>query len=375
MDRKLVSVQRITSLSPIEGADKIQKATILGWECVVANKDNFKVGDMIVYCEVDSILPDRPEFEFLRDRKFRIKTIRLKGQVSQGIVFPLSVLPQAAFNILKYREGQDVTDILGVRKYDPQAELEKKETDRLASIDKNRMDRFLKRYKWYRNLILKPTKKPFPAFISKTDEDRVQLIPDACEKWKGVPFEVTEKIDGQSATYFCIPNPRKGLFQKKWIFGVCSRNFQLLKEDNSSYWTIAKRLDLKNRMIKCCGVTKSGIILQGEIIGSKIQGNKYNRNGYEFYLFNAIYYSKGKNQVCPQPQQTYLASEMGLSTVPWLKTDYMLPYTIAECVNFAKGNSMLCSNPVLREGIVVRNYAKGISFKVINPDFLLKNEE
>ena len=138
MERKLASVRRIVSLSPIVGADLIEKATILGWEVVVAKKDNLKVGDLVVYCEVDSILPDKPEFEFLRERKFRIRTIKLKGQVSQGIVFPLSILP--GNSIFPYKEGDDVTEVLGVRKHDPQAEWERKESDILDSLDKNRMD-------------------------------------------------------------------------------------------------------------------------------------------------------------------------------------------------------------------------------------------
>src|SRR5512137_1228115 len=96
MNRKLASIQEITNLNPIDGADKIMVADVLGWKVVIAKADNFKIGDFVVYCEVDSILPERPEFEFLRERKFRIKTIKLRGQVSQGIVFPLSVLPANA---------------------------------------------------------------------------------------------------------------------------------------------------------------------------------------------------------------------------------------------------------------------------------------
>jgi RNA ligase (TIGR02306 family) len=92
MERKLASIQRIISLEPITGADKIEKATVLGWELVV-KKGEFKVGELCIYCEVDSVLPDKKEFEFLRDRKFRIKTIKLKGQVSQGICFPLGIIP------------------------------------------------------------------------------------------------------------------------------------------------------------------------------------------------------------------------------------------------------------------------------------------
>ena len=131
MERKLASIQRIGLLVPITGADKIEKATILGWE-VVVKKGDFKVGDLCIYCEIDSILPAKPEFEFLRERKFRIKTIKLKGQVSQGICFPLNIIHKSF-----HSEGRDVTEILGVKKYDPQAEYERKESLRLASIDKN----------------------------------------------------------------------------------------------------------------------------------------------------------------------------------------------------------------------------------------------
>lgn len=370
MERKLASIQRIVSLEPIPGADAIEKATVLGWELVVAKKDGFKVGDLCVYCEVDSIMPDRPEFEFLRDRKFRIKTIKLKGQVSQGICFPLSILP---YSPMKYSEGQDVTDILGVRKYDPQAEFERKESDRLASIDKNRMTKFLKRYSWFRRLFFKPTRIPFPAFIRKTDEDRIQLFPHACENWKGVAFDVTEKLDGQSATYFCIPNPKRWLFGKKWLFGVCSRNFQLLKPDNSSYWTVAKQYSLKEKMIQWLEPRKIGLIIQGEILGPRIQGNKYNLDGYRFFIFNACFYEKGRSFVFNQADQEVISSALNLKTVPVMSRTYFLPGTIHEAVEAAKGMSTI--HNIHREGIVVRSYVNNISFKIINPDFLLKYSE
>lgn len=369
MNRKLASVQRIISLSPIKDADLIEKATILGWEVVVAKKDNFKVGDMVIYVEVDAILPDRPEFEFLRERKFRIRTIKLKGQVSQGIVFPLSILR----NTDGYKEGSDVTENLGVRKYDPQAEFERRETDRLASIDKNRMTKFLKRYAWYRRLVFKPTKIPFPAFIRKTDEDRIQLFPDYYEKWGHLTFDITEKVDGQSATYFCIPNPRKGILRKKWLFGVCSRNFQLLKPDNSSYWELAKALNIQEKMEWWCNLYQKGLIIQGEATGIGIQGNKYNLNNRELFVFNVYSYSNGKTTVFNQGEQVVFCANLDIKTAEWLNHDIYLLSTIPEMVELAKGSSILNSN-IPREGIVVRNYENNISFKVINPDFLLKYE-
>lgn len=368
MERKLASIQKIVKLEPITGADLIEKATVLGWELVVAKKDNFKVGDFCVYCEIDSILPDKSEFEFLRERKFRIKTIKLKGQVSQGICFPLSILPKG-----KYIEGQDVTVLMDVKKYDPQAEAEQRESDRLASIDRNRMAKFLKRYSWFRRLVFKPTKIQFPAFIKKTDEDRIQLFPNCCEDWKGVKFVATEKIDGQSATYFLIPNPKRGLFGKKWLFGVCSRNFQLLKKDNSSYWSVAKQYDIENILKKHCERTRCGVIIQGEILGSKIQGNKYNISDYQFYVFNVAHHTKQGNIYLNQTAQVSFCEQYGFNTVPILRYDYFLPESIPEAVETAKGKSLIYDIP--REGIVVRNYENKISFKIINPDFLLKYSE
>ena len=367
MERKLASIQRIIALNPIKDADKIEVATVLGWQVVVL-KNQFKVGDLCVYVEIDSILPDKREFEFMRERKFRVKTIKLKGQVSQGICFSLLILPKG-----NYKEDDDVTNLIGVLKYDPQAEFERKETERLVNVHKNRMSKFLARYAWYRKLMFKPTRVPFPSFIKKTDEERIQNIPNYYENWKDFEFDVTEKIDGQSATYFVIPNPKRGLFQSKWLFGVCSRNFQLLKPDKSSYWTIANQYDLKKKMIAYCKQWKTGLVIQGEILGNKIQANKYKINGYDFYLFNAGHYYNGKLDSFNQSYQKSIAWILGIKTVPSLYTRiYLLP-TINCMIEIAKGSSTITDVP--REGIVVRNYQKNISFKVINPDFLLKYQE
>ena len=369
MERKLASIQRISAITPIEGADKIEVATILGWQVVIAKKDNFKVGDWVVYIEIDSILPDKPEFEFMRERKFRVKTIKLRGQVSQGICFPLSILGKGNF-----KEDDDVTELLGIRKYDPQADFERKETERLASIDRNRMDKFLKRYSWYRKLMFRPNRKPFPAFIKKTDEDRIQLFPDYYEKWKHLTFDVTEKLDGQSATYFMIKNPEHGLFRKKWLFGVCSRNFQLLKKDNSSYWTLAEKLKIQDKMKWWCNSNNKGLIIQGEALGPRIQGNKYGLIEYSLYVFNIASYDKGQTVNFNQGEQFEICESLSLFPVTWLYSQFELYPTIREMVEFAKGNSRLNEN-ILREGVVIRNYENNVSFKVINSDFLLKYQE
>ena len=179
--RKLASIQRIISIEPIPDADMIVKATVLGWQLVI-KKDELKQGDLCVYVEIDSILPERDVFEFLRNKQFRIKTVRLRGQVSQGICFPLNILPEG----LLIEEGADMTGSLGIAKYEPPVP---------ACL----------------NGIMKGD---FPSFIPKTDETRVQVLQTLLDEHEGKPCYVSEKLDGSSATYYI----------KYGVFGVCSRN-------------------------------------------------------------------------------------------------------------------------------------------------------
>lgn len=364
MGRKLASIQKIVAIKPIEKADAIEVAQVLGWECVVKKSEGFKVGDLVCYIEIDSIVPDKPEFEFLRDRKFRVRTIKLRGQVSQGLVLPLSILPKG-----NYKEDEDVTEILGIKKYDPQAEAEQKLIDKKMKNTNNKIHKFFSKYPWYRKLFFKPKKSGFPSFIKKTDEDRIQLFPHICENEKDTIFSVTEKIDGQSGTYFLVKKPKKFLFfGGGYEFGVCSRNLHLPKEDNSSYWTIARQYNIKKVLESLIG-DEQFIVLQGEIIGTGIQGNKYKIDGYDFYAFNLIY----PNDKVDSVSASITLGNYGIKFVPILDTEFKLKDTIAEMVNYAKGKSVLVDG--LREGVVIRNYEKNISFKVINPEFLLKNDE
>lgn len=358
MARKLASIQKIINIKPIEKADAIEIAQILGWECVIRKDEGFSIGDLVVYIEVDSIMPDKPEFEFLRDRKFRVKTIKLKGQISQGLVLPLSILPDG-----KYKEGDDVTKLLGVKKYDIQAEVEKG----LISSN-NKMYKFL----WYRKLFLKFKKDKFPKFpifIKKTDEDRIQLFPNICEEEKDTIFVVTEKLDGCSCTFFLLRNPKKWYqFKDKYVFGVCSRNIYLHKEDNSYYWEIARQYNIENALKQIIGDNQF-VVLQGEIIGEGVQGNKYKIKGLDFYVFNLIY---PDGQIYPLVA-TKILERHGIKSVPMLDTQFKLKETISDMVEYTKEKSTIA--PVLREGVVIRNYDKKISFKVVNPDFLLKHKE
>jgi hypothetical protein len=365
--RNLASIQKIVAKRPIEKADRIEVVQVQGWECVVNKSDNYQVGDLVVYIEVDSIVPDRPEFGFLRERKFRVRTIKLRGQVSQGLVLPLSILPKGT----SLKEGHDVTEELKIKKYDPQGEAEEKLLQEKTTRSNNRIIKFLSRFSWYRRLFrfLLPKRSNFPSFIKKTDEERIQNLYHICEKEKDTFFSATEKLDGCSATYFLVKNKKKALgFGQDYIFGVCSRNLYLPKPDNSYYWKIAKMFAIE-QVLKYLIGNEDYIVLQGEIIGEGIQGNKYGVKGLDFYAYNLIYATE---KVSSLPASATLCL-YGIKFVPILYNAFKLAPTIPESVECAKGKSVLAD--IQREGLVVRSYEKNISFKIINPDFLLKYEE
>lgn len=359
--RQLATIRTIASTRPIQGADRIEVAQVDGWECVV-KKGEFEVGQHIVYVEVDSVMPERPEFEFLRDRKFRVRTIKLRGQVSQGLVLPLDILPAG-----NYKLGDDVTELLGVTKYDPQAQQEALLLTKQPKTPTNPVVKFLMRFKWYRRLFMKPKRKGgFPDWIVKTDETRIQNLTTLfdIERKKGTLFSVTEKVDGQSATYFL-----QKISRRKYEFGVCSRNIRLGTPDNSSYWTIARKYDIENVLKKLIGEYQT-IVLQGEICGDGIQGNKYHISGYDLFAFNLIY----PDRKCTTAEIKETLAPFGIKSVPIVEEGKVLPETIAELVEYSNGKSVVRKEQK-REGVVMRNVQNNISFKVINPDFLLAEKD
>lgn len=359
--RQLATIRTVASTRPIQGADRIEVAQVDGWECVV-KKGEFEVGQHIVYVEVDSVMPERPEFEFLRDRKFRVRTIKLRGQVSQGLVLPLDILPAG-----NYKLGDDVTELLGVTKYDPEAQQEALLLAKQPETPANPIAKFLMRFKWYRRLFMKPKRKGgFPDWIVKTDETRIQNLTTLfdIESKKGTQFSVTEKVDGQSATYFL-----QKVSRRKYEFGVCSRNIRLGTPDNSSYWKIARKYDIENVLKKLVGEYQT-IVLQGEICGDGIQGNKYRISGYDLFAFNLIY----PDHKCTTAEIKEVLAPFGIKSVPIVEEGKVLPETIAELVEYSKGKSVVRKEQK-REGVVMRNVQSGISFKVINPDFLLAEKD
>ena len=359
--RKLASIKRVSDVSPIAGADRIEVCQIDGWQ-VVVKKDEVKVGDLVVYFEIDSLLPETEWSEFMRDRKFRVRTIKLRKQVSQGLVLPLSILPEGNYN-----EGDDVTEILGVKKYEPYAEQEKELAEK--AIKNSKYPKFLLRYKWFRKLVLpKKQEKGFPLFISKTDETRVENIPNILKNKDH--WIATEKIDGTSSTYALVRHKRKFTFQKdKFEFIVCSRNLRLWREDDSIYWRNARKYDIENTLKAMIGEKDSFVAIQGESIGQNVQGNKYKRTEPELYVFNVIYPEGRMDSVKAKRK----VERFGLKFVPIFDTEYVLPDTIAELRKYAHGKSQLAN--INREGVVFRSKDGSNSFKCVDPEFLLKYDE
>ena len=376
MERKLAHIEKIETLSPILGADKIEVAQVLGWQCVV-KKGEFKVGDKVIYVEVDSVMPQTPEYEFLRDKKFRVRTIKLKGEISQGLVIPLP-------NSLKDKKiGEDVTEFLGITKYLSPSEKEELDQQEI-NIKKNKFIKFMMKYSWFRKLILsKKSKDGWPYWVSKTDEERVQNLnyQNILERYGDKEVYVTEKIDYQSATFTCNKVRRfKGLLSKlpiyKFQFIVCSRN-KVTNNKNDLYWKVAEKYNIEQILKENPTLT-----IQGEQGSTKVQGNKYCIKEPTMWIFNIIDYVNNYHFNYDEMKEFCLKYDLNLvPLVIWESHKTTIPLwkvgsSVEELVNFSKGKSII--NPKIeREGIVIRCIEDGkkvLSFKVINPEFLLKYE-
>lgn len=360
MARRLATIRRIGSLEPIEGRDRIELAHVDGWS-VIVKKGEYEVGDLTVYCEPDTVLPERPEFEFLRDKKFKIKTMKMAGVISQGICFPMSILP---YGVYKVRD--DVTDLIGAKQnvdtMDIEKEIPKKSDGKTSWLKKKYYNsRFYKK-----KLAEQQEMKKFPSFIKKTDEERVQNIPEILI-WKD-PMFVTEKVDGQSGTFFLKRNHGiKSLF-KPYEYGVCSRNIRIPEPDKSSYWEVSKKYNLERVLASCLG-DHEWVALQGECVGPGIQGNKYGLDSYDVYFFNFITPDgrwSGESTYC-------LCQSHRLNYVPIVDVEYIMPDTVEEVLADAEGESELAE--VEREGVVIRSQDGGISFKAVSRKFLLEHGE
>lgn len=178
----------------------------------------------------------------------------------------------------------------------------------------------------------------------------------------------TEKVDGQSGTFFLVKEPKKLFRRQTYDFGVCSRNLRLWKKDNSSYWDVAERYHIEDVLKELIGDNEF-VAIQGECVGTGVQGNKYHINGHDMFVFNIIY-PKGR---LGSVEAKEIAEQYGLKFVPIISTNYVLPDTIEELRKYVHGYSWLYDT--LREGIVFRSKDGVKSFKCVDPEFLLKYNE
>lgn len=379
--RKLASVQVIKDLKPIPNADRIETASILGWQCVV-KKGDFKVGDKCVYIEIDSLLPeDNPSFDFLKNSKGhieRIRTKKLRGQISQGLAMPMNILNK------DYFVGEDVTDILKIKKWEP--DRYNRPARGKASYDvlrfhgkwaklllyKKPWTKYIKRF------IFSPGKKAWPSYITKTDESRCQSLPDVIAYYAGTKCVVTEKLDGQSITIWFDGNSK---------LHVASRNLEILDRSNY-FWTTVQRLGIEEKLrafsVQFGDGHPTWTCLQGELCGPDIQGNKYGLKQKDIYFYNVLSINPKEGIIYgSEDDLKVLALSTGLKTVPMLDMDYKLSPNVEDIVEMSKGKSVLADT--LREGIVIRPeptiiddqgfggmVGNRVSFKAINPEFLLK---
>lgn len=353
MERKLASVQIIKEIKSIEGADAIELAVVNGWQCV-AKKDEFKENDYCVYFEIDSYLPIEPIFEFLRkssykaiknpdgsimEEGFRLKTMKMIGQISQGLVIPLILVGHKLPNDTQL--GDDVTESLNVTKYDPPVPAQ------LAGLVKGN----------------------FPSFINKTEQERIQNIFDELKETDNdTEWEVSIKLDGTSCTYFTVDpneysvrddNPREQ------YFGHCSRNLET-KDTGTTPWLVAE--SFRDKMMN--GDFRN-FAVQGELMGPGIQKNQEKLKNPEFFCFD-IFNIETQGYVSSEIRD-YICEELGIKQVHVLDRKYKLSEfnTIEDLLEFADGPSMNLDTK--REGLVFKSVDGTKSFKVISNKWLLKN--
>ena len=383
--RQLATVQKILSIESIPGYDRVEYATILGWHCVV-KRGEFKPGDLAIYLEVDSVCPAHPAFEFLAKYKYRVKTQKLCKVLSQGLV--LSMADAQAFQFKKFplHEGDDVTDALGIVKYDPELAAEhggEPQKDRwlLNFLKRFAAFRYFMRYGWFRNLwIERKAKGGWPSDIPKTDEIRIQSVPWLLEKYKGKVFRRSTKMDGQSGTYF-LWSTSTWFGGVKDMLGVCSRTIWKKTKHPCSWWAVADKYDMLSKLKMAEKLTGKHMVFQGEIVGPGVQGNKYARKDYEFYVFNVLFRGNGSCVRATPAETKDICGKVGLPMVPELEP-IVMDHTVDQLVELSKGDSMPVS-PATREGVVYRTeelieeHIEGgyVSFKVLNPLFDLEHDK
>ncbi|KAF3916827.1 hypothetical protein ABW20_dc0109214 [Dactylellina cionopaga] len=378
MSRKLVTVRRVGAIQPILGADRIELATVDGWS-VVVKIGEFAINDRAIFFEIDSYLPaSDSRWEFLEqgftvwngDKGYRVKTAKLRGQVSQGVLRSLGDFPEVVKIITEIEEkhGKDeaeemVRDIsfaetLKVRKY---------ETPEPGS-----------------NAPGEKPARPFPYFIQKTDQERVQNIPGVFKRCGGAIFQETTKMDGSSMTVYFLqedcpivetlepiePGKEPTAASLSGRFGVCSRNIDLTESRGGHFWDVAKRNELPEKLSRL----NKNYAIQGELCGSSIQKNfeGFEAGFHDFFVFSVWDIDKQKH-IEPKLVEE-LAAQLGLKHVQ-VNGYYRLgdiATSVKRLLERAEGTGL---NGRKREGIVLKQVDGDFSFKAISNTYLLKHGE
>lgn len=360
--RELANILRVNTLTPILGKDRIELATVENWN-VIVEKGKYKEGDLVVYCEYDTLLPIKPEFEFLRKRcyskkynGFRIQNMKMGGVFSQGIVFATSILPHSC----KIVEGKCVAKELGIRKYDPE-EFEEP-NDSVTKYGK--IVNFLLKFKVFRKIILKDDRKkyPYPLTVKKSDETNIQKTFNWLKEHKpNEKYYLSEKLEGQSSTFM--------LYGKKKEYRIYSHNTMGFVGDNSNWDIVSKKYNLEKILKHYYKEYGRKIAIQGEIVGPGIQKNIYGFNELQFYVFGIINTDSGA--LYTYSEMLKFCSDYSLPSVPIYSTNTLLLGSVQEILEQANGESCL-KKGVLREGFVWRSMVdSSIGFKAKSPEYLI----
>lgn len=340
-DRKLATIRKIAEVKAIPDADKICAYRVDGW-WVVDSVGKYQVNDLVVYAEPDSWVPtelapflskgkEPREFEGVKGE--RLRTVKLRGQLSQGLLLPLSVLgkPEEIFAIGEDSVGADVTTELGILKW------EKPMNAQLAGMARGN----------------------FPALVPKTDQERIQNLTRSFEQYQLDTWSITEKLDGSSCTFY---------LDDEGVFHVCSRNLDLKEDEANSFWKVARKFQIEDIMRRN---SMLGMAIQGEMIGEGIQGNQY-KTQLDFYVYDM--YNTHTGQYILPVQLKAACERLGLKHVPIIaEATEIKEQTIQSILAFAEGKSLL--NASNREGVVFKsNTVHDRSFKSISNSWLLKNE-
>lgn len=380
-ERELAYVVKVDEIRPIEGADRVEVAIVNGWHIMV-RKDQFKPGDLAVYFEIDSKVPAEEPFMFLEPKHFKIKTQKyFKGTViSQGLLMGFE---DFGWEKDAYKLGDFLTQKLKVTyaveednaRKASSVDKYKKMAQRHGKLFSHQPFRWLMRRTWGKKILFlffgktSDKKTGWPAWVAKTDEERVENMPWIFDNKS--PFVATEKIDGTSTTF----TMKRGKFGKN-DFYVCSRNVVFDKPDKNCFYDtnvyieMAEKYDIEKILesILTDDPTLDWVTLQGETYGAGIQKRDYGLKEHRFAGFNLITSKEGR---WDSVRAAKFMTQYNIPWVPILDENYILPDTIEELRAFSHSEGSRIDG-VIKEGIVFRSQDGSMSFKCVDPEFLMK---